>query len=110
MTYWRNDGKTAYDIQAHGDDKTGDNDGATIDDSENDDGGDDETKYEVERILDSRIVDGQLQYQWAGSYGQEEDPKWYAATAFANAAEIVRDYHNANIFAASELNLPHPPA
>lgn len=57
---------------------------------------DDDDEYEVERILDSRVNRGQLQYR-AKWLGYENDPVWYPAENFKNSPHKLRDFHTANL-------------
>lgn len=55
----------------------------------------DDTEYEVERILVSRLCRDTLQYQaqWAG---YETDPVWYNASNFKNSPFKLREFHDSN--------------
>jgi hypothetical protein len=54
-----------------------------------------EEEYEVEEILEARIVQRKLQYRakWVG-YG--DDPVWYGASNFKNSPHRLHDFHAAN--------------
>ena len=56
---------------------------------------DEETEYEVERILDSRIFRRKLQYlvKWKGFEGTSEEATWQPAGDITNADDVVRDFH-----------------
>ena len=55
---------------------------------------DGELEYEVERILDSRLHYGRLQYRvsWVG---YPPDSEWYEAENFGNSADAIREFHAA---------------
>lgn len=57
--------------------------------------GSDETEWEVEKVLSSRLYYRKLQYQveWRG---WDNDPEWYDAANLKNAPERLREYHDAN--------------
>jgi hypothetical protein len=54
-----------------------------------------DTEYEVERILAVRVRRGSLKYQvqWVG---YEADPEWYNAFNFKNSPLKLREFHEAN--------------
>jgi hypothetical protein len=51
-------------------------------------------EYEVDKILDSRIYYGRLQYR-ASWVGYPPDSMWYEAENFENSADAVREFHAA---------------
>jgi hypothetical protein len=67
-----------------------------------------ELEYEVEEVLDSKVVRGRLQYlvDWVG-YGPEERT-WESAGAVENAQEKVAAFHRAYPDRPSPTNLRAP--
>jgi hypothetical protein len=55
----------------------------------------DDTEYEVQQILASRIFRGNLQYQvqWVG---YDNDPEWYNASNLKNCPRKLHEFHEAN--------------
>ena len=51
-------------------------------------------EWEVEEILDSKVVRGSLKYRvnWKG---YDPDPTWYPAWNFTGSAQKVKDFHDA---------------
>jgi hypothetical protein len=67
-----------------------------------------ELEYEVEDVLDSKVVRGRLKYlvDWVG-YGPEERT-WESAEAVENAQEKVEAFHRAHPDRPSPTNLRVP--
>lgn len=57
--------------------------------------GDEEEEYEVEQILEARILWKKLKYRvkWAG---YDYDPKWYNAANFKNSPQKLYNFHKEN--------------
>src|SRR5579859_524088 len=68
-----------------------------------------ELEYEVQEILDSKLVQGKLMYlvDWVG-YGQEERT-WEPAENVEHAEEAVADFHRAHPERPSLRDLPIRP-
>lgn len=56
---------------------------------------DEEEEYEVEQILEARILWGKLKFRvkWVG---YDEDPKWYNAANFKNSPHKLCNFHENN--------------
>lgn len=54
---------------------------------------DGQDEWEVEQVLDSRLVRGSLKYraQWKG---YDPDPTWYPAWNFTGSPQLLRDFHD----------------
>lgn len=56
---------------------------------------DEDSEYEIEQILRTRLLHGKLQYR-ADWVGYAVDPKWYDASSFKNSPHKLREFHQAN--------------
>jgi hypothetical protein len=63
---------------------------------------DDETEYEVQEVLATKLIRGKLKYrvQWKG---WDPDPEWYPASSLSNSPLLLQEFHT------KHPSLPGPP-